>query len=231
MWNRLVEKTLLAVMKKLASQRGSRPFDLSGIDRVKRFLLMTTTAIGDTMFSTPAIRAVKETYPEKEVHVLCHIRHFLLLKENPYIDRLFFYRGKVRGIFSLLKSLKEQNYDMVIILHGNDPESIPLAWATRAPYLIGSGTSRFAFLLSRGITCEDGNRHAIERRLDLVRVIGADTRNKKMDLFLAPDWEERAERILREKFQNGFGPVVGLHPTGSGKIQMVAGRTLLCTHG
>lgn len=219
MWNRLVEKTLLAIMKILATKRQSRPFDLTAMDRVNRILLMTTTAIGDTMFSTPAIRAVKETYTEKEVHVLCHIRHSLLLKENPYIDRLFFYRSKVKGIFSLLKSLKKQHYDMVIILHGNDPESIPLAWATKAPYLIGSGTSRFAFLLSRGVTFEDENRHAIERRLDMVRVIGADTENKRMDLFLAPDWEEKAGLILRSKFRNGVGPLIGLHPTGSGRYK------------
>ncbi|MCX5909687.1 MAG: glycosyltransferase family 9 protein [Deltaproteobacteria bacterium] len=216
MWNRLVEKTLRTLLQSRVKNRPPRPFELADMDRVKRILLMTTTAIGDTLFSTPAIRAVKEMYPEKEVDVLCHIRNGLLLQENPYVNRLFFFRGKARKIFPLLKSLKEQRYDLVIILHGNDPESVPLAWGTKAPFIIGSGTSRFAFLLSQGVICTDEKRHAIERRLDLVRVIGADTGNKKMALFLPADWGKKAEQILHTEFKDAAGPLVGLHPTGSG---------------
>lgn len=219
MWNRAVEISLLAIMKIVRRKREVLHFESSAIDRSKRILLMTTTAIGDTMFSTPAIRAVKETYPEKEVHVLCHIRNSALLRENPYIDRLFFFRGKRKGIFSLCKSLKKQHYDMVIILHGNDPECIPLAWSTNAPCLIGSGTSPFAFLLSRAVTFEDETRHAIEKRLDMVRVIGANTRNKKMDLFLSPKWEEKAEGILQSRFPDSLGPLIGMHPTGTGRYK------------
>ncbi len=180
---------------------------------------MTTTAIGDTLFSTPAIRAVKETYPEKEVHVLCHQRYALLLKENPHIDRLLFYRGKARGLLSLVRSLREQQYDLVIILHSNDPEAVPLAWATRAPYLIGSGTSRFAPFLSQGIVCRDENRHAIEQRLDLVRAAGADTADRRMDFFLPAGWEPKVRRMLNDFWGGGVQPVIGLHPTGSGRYK------------
>ena len=171
-------------MKSRARKRSLRPFDLSAIAGINRILLMTTTAIGDTLFSTPAIRAVKETYPNKEVHVLCHARNQLLLIENPFIDRLLFYQGKRKGIIKLIRELREGHYDLVVILHSNDPEAVPLAWATQAPHIIGPGTSRFADFLSDKIRCTDESRHAIERRLDYVRIIGADTVNKKMDLFL-----------------------------------------------
>ena len=186
---------------------------------VRRILLMTTTAIGDTLFSTPAIRAVKETYPEKEVHVLCHRRNALLLKENPYVDRLFLYRGKAKGLLSLVRTLREQRYDLVIILHSNDPEAVPLAWATRAPYLIGSGTSRFAAFLSQGIVCRDENRHAIEQRLDLVRAAGADTADRGMDFFLPAGWEPKVRGVLDDFWGSWDQPVIGLHPTGSGSYK------------
>jgi ADP-heptose:LPS heptosyltransferase len=207
------------LMRRWAGQRPPRPFALSAMEGVRRVLLMSTTAIGDTLFSTPAIRAVKETYPEKEVHVLCHQRNALLLRENPHIDRLFFYRGKARGIFSLIRGLREQHYDLVVILHSNDPEAVPLAWATRAPYLIGSGTSRSAAFLSQGIVCRDGNRHAIEQRLDLVRAVGADTADRRMDFFLPADWEAKARGKLAVFFGSEFQPLVGLHPTGSGRYK------------
>lgn len=216
MWNLLIEKTLQAILKRQVRRRPPRPFNLSAMDRVNRILLMTTTAIGDTLFSTPAIRAVKETYPQKTVHVLCHIRQAPLLRHNPFCDRLFCTRGKAKGVFSLVKELRRQDYDLVVVLHGNDPESIPLARATGAPCLIGSGASRFAFLLSEGVICRDEFRHAIERRLDLVRVIGADTVEKRMDLFLSPDWEAKTDRLLTEAFGDDRSPLIGIHPTGSG---------------
>ncbi|MBA4395023.1 MAG: hypothetical protein C0407_15840 [Desulfobacca sp.] len=224
MWNRLLEKSLLTFMKVQARKRALLPFEAPAIAGVKRILLMTTTAIGDTLFSTPAIRAVKETYPEKEVHVLSHVRNQLLLRENPFIDRLLLYHGKRKRITALLGELKEQQYDLVIILHSNDPEALPLAWITGAPFIIGPGTSRFAEFLSNRVTCYDDNRHAIERRLDFVRVIGADTVNKKMDLFLPVGWEKKADRILEAKWGNGFQPLIGLHPTGSGTYKWWPGE-------
>ena len=83
MIHRLRDQILQMLMQRWADKRPPRPFALSAMKGVRRILLMTTTAIGDTLFSTPAIRAVKETYPEKEIHVLCHQRQALLLKENP----------------------------------------------------------------------------------------------------------------------------------------------------
>ena len=189
------------------------------MEGVRRILLMTTTAIGDTLFSTPAIRAVKETYPDKEVQVLCHRRNALLLKENPHIDRLWLYHGKTRGLLSLIRRLREQRVDLVVILHSNDPEAVPLAWATRAPYLIGSGTSRFAAFLSQGIVCRDENRHAIEQRLDLVRAAGADTADRRMDFHLPAGWEPKVREVLHDFWGSSDQPVIGLHPTGSGSYK------------
>jgi ADP-heptose:LPS heptosyltransferase len=216
MATRFFEKIVHRLMQERARHRTLRPFDLSALEGIKRILLMTTTAIGDTLFSTPAIRAVKETYPDKEVHVLGHVRNQLLLQENPYIDRLLLYHGKRKGITTLFRQLKELRYDLVIILHSNDPEALPLAWATRAPFIIGPGTSRFAEFLSNRVYCQDDNRHAIERRLDFVRVIGADTVSTKMDLFLNSNWEVKADHILKAKWSDRIQPLIGLHPTGSG---------------
>lgn len=207
------------LMRQWTGKRPAQPFALSDMKEVRRILLMTTTAIGDTLFSTPAIRAVKETYPGKEVHVLCHQRQALLLKENPHINRLFFYRGKARGLFSLIRSLREQHYDLVVILHSNDPEAVPLAWATRAPYLIGSGTSRFAPFLSQGLVCREEQRHAIEQRLDLVRAAGADTADRGMDFHLPAGWEPKVRGVLHDFWGPGAQPVIGLHPTGSGSYK------------
>jgi ADP-heptose:LPS heptosyltransferase len=216
MKNFFLEKIAHHFLKGQIRQKPLQSFDPSAMPGIKRILLLTTTAIGDTLFSTPAIRAVKETYPDKEVHVLVHVRNKMLLQENPFIDKLFLYHGKRKNIISLFRQLQSQTYGLVIILHSNDPEALPLAWATGAPIIIGPGTSRFAEFLSNRVFCYDDNRHAIERRLDFARIIGADTVNKKMDLFMPLATEEKADQILRVKWFGNIQPLIGLHPTGSG---------------
>ena len=52
-------------------------------DELKRFLLISTTAIGDTLMSTPAIRAVRQKFPESYIAVLTDRRRIDILKGNP----------------------------------------------------------------------------------------------------------------------------------------------------
>ena len=61
----------------------------------------------------------------------------------------------------------------------------------------------------------DPDEHAIERRLDSVRLLGADTANKRMDLFLPPEELARAGAILTENFGEIPPLLLALHPTGS----------------
>jgi len=57
--------------------------------------------------------------------------------------------------------------------------------------------------------------HAIERRLDYVRLLGADTRDKRMDLVLPPAAVREAEALLARHFGQPPPLLLALHPTGS----------------
>ena len=57
--------------------------------------------------------------------------------------------------------------------------------------------------------------HAIERRLDYVRLLGADTDDRRMDLPLPAELRQRAAAILKEQFGQMPPRLMALHPTGS----------------
>jgi ADP-heptose:LPS heptosyltransferase len=177
--------------------------------------LISHTALGDTLFSTPAIRALKERYPAWELEVLAHRVFGTLLAHNPHVSRIFTYPGRNRRLLTLARDLRRRAYDLVIILHGNDPEATLLAHLSGSPYIIGSAKSPLAFAYSATVSPTGPYEHAIERRLNYVRLIGADTTGKRMDLFLPPGEIDRAAAILREHF--GVLPplLMALHPTGS----------------
>ena len=62
-----MHKFLMKLARLYLARRVRRrpPRPLSGLDPggIRRVLLISNTALGDTLFSTPAIRALKERYP------------------------------------------------------------------------------------------------------------------------------------------------------------------------
>jgi ADP-heptose:LPS heptosyltransferase len=193
------------------------PRPLAGLDlgHVRRVLLISNTALGDTLFSTPAIRALKERFPAWELEVLAHRVFGAILTHNPHISRIFTYPGRNRHLFTLARTLRVRAYDLVIILHGNDPEATLLAVLSGSQFVIGSAGSPLAFAYAAAVAATDPFEHAIERRLNFVRLLGADTEDKRMDLFLPPGEKDRAAAILVGHFGEVPPLLIAFHPTGS----------------
>jgi ADP-heptose:LPS heptosyltransferase len=196
-------------------RRPPRPLTDLDLGQVRRVLLISNTALGDTLFSTPAIRALKEKFPAWELEVLAHRVFGGLLAHNPHVARIFAYPGRNRRLLTLGRELRRRAYDLAIILHGNDPEATLLAHLTGSPFIIGSANSPLSFVYAAGVRPTDPYEHAIERRLNYVRLLGADTADKRMDLFLPPEELARAAAILTKNF-GGLPPLLlAFHPTGS----------------
>jgi ADP-heptose:LPS heptosyltransferase len=204
--------TYLARRVKRVPPRPLSDLDLGGVRRV---LLISATALGDTLFSTPAIRALKERFPAWELEVLAHRIFGAILTHNPHVSRIFTYPGRNRRLLTLARDLRRRAYDLVVILHGNDPEATLLAHLTGSPFIIGSARSPLAFDYSATVAPTHPHEHAIERRLNFVRLLSADTADNRMDLFLPPGETDRAAAILAEHF-GGMPPLLmAFHPTGS----------------
>jgi ADP-heptose:LPS heptosyltransferase len=213
--HKLFMKLARLYLARRVRRRPPRP--LAGLDpgQVRRVLLISNTALGDTLFSTPAIRALKERFPAWELEVLAHRVFGALLAHNPHVSRIFTYPGRNRRMFTLARDLRLRAYDLVVILHGNDPEATLLAYLTGSPYIIGSANSPLAFAYSAAVSPAGPYEHAIERRLNYVRLLGADTNDKRMDLFLPAGEMDRAAAMLTENFGSLPPRLMAFHPTGS----------------
>ena len=142
MWHKLLlwlSKQYLRVQVRRRPPRALSELDLSGVRRV---LLLNATALGDLLFSTPTFRALKETYPHWQLDVLVHPRYRDLLAHNPHLSRLWLYPGRGLHLPTLMRQVRQQHYDLVVILHGNDPEATLIARAAGTPFIIGSANSQ-----------------------------------------------------------------------------------------
>jgi ADP-heptose:LPS heptosyltransferase len=183
--------------------------------KVRRVLLLNFTALGDLLFSTPALRALRESFPHWEVDLLVNPSCQELMQEHPGLKRLWPYPGRGWRLLSLMGRLRRQGYDLAIILHGNDPEASLLARASRAPFVVGSARSPLAFAYSAGVRPTHSLEHAIQRRLNFVRLLGADTPNPHMEIFLPAAAKAEAQAVLARHFGAPPELLLALHPTGS----------------
>jgi ADP-heptose:LPS heptosyltransferase len=82
----------------------------------KKILVIRFSSIGDIVLTTPVVRCLKQQLPDAEIHFLTKNQYLPLLKENPYLDKIYIINNKVTDI---LEDLKSENYDFIVDLHKN----------------------------------------------------------------------------------------------------------------
>ena len=168
----------------------------AGAQPLSRILVISTTAIGDTLLGTPALRALKETYPDCAVDVLVQRDRREVLQGNPHVDTLIPYHKHLIGTALMAARLRRRRYDAILVFHGNDPEIWPLAAMTGSPRIIGyARDTRFSSLLTDPVVW-NGDLHTVEKRLELARVLNADTADRRLVLCLNAEDHRQAQRFL-----------------------------------
>jgi len=142
-----------------------------------RILLVRLRLIGDVVFTTPVIRALRRTYPAAGLDYLVESSAAPVLQTNPHLSALITVehrRGwpRVKDDLRLAWQLRSARYDLVIDLHGG-PRSAWLTWATRAPRRVGYDVPGRSWMYTTAIhrprTLRGG--HSVENQWDLLRAV------------------------------------------------------------
>jgi ADP-heptose:LPS heptosyltransferase len=136
-----------------------------------RFLVVSSTAVGDTILSTPAIKSLRRSFPGASITALFHRKVAPLFKGFPYVDEVITYAGGYKHFRRTVRQLRQSRPEAALILHGNGPQDIPLAVFSGARFILKHPTETD---YRRYLSCrlERKRQHVIEERLDLVRKIG-----------------------------------------------------------
>ncbi|MFT6415293.1 MAG: heptosyltransferase-2 [Dokdonia sp.] len=96
--------------------------------------------IGDVLTSSILCEALKERYPDSEVHYLINSHTQAVVENNPFIDELVLYTPEIeksrRLQKELRKTLRARKYEVVIDVYSKIG-SARMAKATKAPLVIG----------------------------------------------------------------------------------------------
>jgi lipopolysaccharide heptosyltransferase II len=183
------------------SEKGNRP---------ERFLVISTTGIGDTLMGTPALRALKRSFPDSQVHLLLKSQSAGLLYRNPYVDRILRYRNNPFSRGLLFLKTYRTDYDHILVFHANED-----LWKILRVVRYGDCYNRqnYADPARRVIRLDSIPKHSIQTRLALVEKVGGeDSKDYRYDYLLPPSEIHWAEEKLREWGISPKDRMVGIQP-------------------
>ncbi|MFH1075320.1 MAG: glycosyltransferase family 9 protein, partial [Pseudomonadota bacterium] len=199
---RLLDLLLYAWMKKKWQKH--KPVDISKFkpEKVRNILVVSSTAIGDTLLSTPAIRAVRRQYPQARIVAHISSKYKDLFANNPDIDQIVPYCGGYKQFFKTIKEFRKHCFDAALIFHGNGPQAIPMAYLSSAPFILRYPVPQdYGFLLSHSKEPFDyWKEHVIIARLKTAELIGCSIEDTRMVLSVEDD-----ERDVINNFLSNYG--------------------------
>ena len=192
---------------------------------IKKILVIKFRHIGDVLLTSPAIRALKKSFPKADVSVLVNSGTEEVLSGLPVISELMVFDRKIKKLPGLQKYMKEvafykeirsKGFDMAVDLTGGDRAAI-VSFLSGARYRLaldpgGQGFAGKRFLYTH-LAKIDSQKHMVLQNLDIIGQFGITTLNKEMDFFIPEDARLSVGRILHENNISEGDTVVHIHPT------------------
>jgi ADP-heptose:LPS heptosyltransferase len=233
---------LLYLLVRLAKAADRRDNNLERLRdaRISSILVISSTAIGDTLLSTPALRALRIAYPSAKIVALLNRDNQALFETNPDIDEIVAYHGGYHRFLSTILRLRAHRPQLAVILHGNEPQATPLAYLSGARFIVKlPNTSSFRFLLSNQEPVLDWNafEHGLQHRLQVAALAGAPSADMRMVLPLSADGAQAAAQFLAQCGLDAQTPLIGFQAGASSLSRMwfrdrfvQLGKQLLAKH-
>jgi predicted lipopolysaccharide heptosyltransferase III len=177
-----------------------------------KILLVRLRLIGDVIFTTPLLRALRRAHPTAHLSYVVEPAAAPILHANPNIDQLIVI-PKRSGLQRLADDariglrLRRERFDVAIDLHGG-PRSSWLTWASGAPTRIGydiPGRSwMYTHPVARAKTLPP--RNSVLNQWDLLAPLGIATGNATQDPVEMPDDPSAEARVANRLREAGIGP-------------------------
>jgi len=205
--------------------------------RKYRILIIRTDRIGDLLLSTPAIKAVREAYPD--AHIAVMVRPYVedIVDGNPYIDEVilcdkYSYKGLLREDIRILKRLIEffvnlipvitlswrlhrKRFDLAIILHPTDRSNL-IPFLAGIPERVGYD-KKLGFLLTKRFkdTKHLGEKHEIDYNFDVLRAVGIIAKDRTLYMPIKAEYERVIDRFMALNDIGNKDVIVAVHPGAS----------------
>lgn len=193
-------------------------------DSIRRILVIAYGHIGDVLPAGPALRALRDTYPQARITMLAMAQVQEMMVACPYLDefivlkdtkhQLGSFGGKIERVFQFIQLIPRlyRRFDLVLSFHINIRATTLLSWLTGARVRAGIPAINLPGMVThraRPLTATssyaDVNRHVLE-------AIGITTMPSGLELWPTPADEQAVQALLDEHGIAANDVLIGLHP-------------------
>ena len=181
----------------------------------RNILIRSTNWIGDAIMTTPAIRTIRENFPDAEISILTHPWVADVFAASPHVDEVILYRKKdchqgLTGIWRLARTLAQRKFDLAIYLQ-NAIEAAVIGKLASIPNRAGYTTDGRSLLLTNRarIRPEIRKVHQVHYYQDMLRQLGLTPGSDELFLRLPPETVRWAHDFTSSAESN---LTIGLNP-------------------
>jgi ADP-heptose:LPS heptosyltransferase len=172
-----------------------------------RILIISTTALGDTLWATPSIEAIKKKYKTSYLAILCSKKGREVLENNPFLDKIFTLKTSLLLSFiPLFIKLKKEKFQAILIFHSSQRLTLPLCSILNSEYLISSKDLNKDLDIFLTHNTNKNDMHEIERRFEILKKINIEKKNKKMSFFIKKEKLNNFKNLKNKKYLIIFHP-------------------------
>ena len=138
---------------------------------MKRILIINVNWLGDVLFSTPFIRAIRKKFPTSYIACMVVQRCKPMLELNPNIDEIIIYDEdsgyrSILGKIRLIKFLRFKRFDAAFILHRSFTRAL-IAFLSGIKRRIGYNAKKRKILLTDAVKLPSRDIHKVDYFLNI----------------------------------------------------------------
>ena len=164
---------------------------------VKRIVIRGPNWVGDAVLAIPAMKAVREHFPQAEITLLVRPWVAGLFTSAPFVDTVWS-ETKPAGIGGwnrLARSIRNRGFDLALLLP-NSFESALMMFIGGVPRRVGYATDGRRWMLTDSITPADGFKHQAHYYLDLVKSLSVSVSQPSIEIEATPKERADARKLL-----------------------------------
>ena len=196
---------------------------------MNKFLIINPFGIGDVLFTTPVIKALRQQYPDSLIGYWSNLRVKPVLVSNPGINKIFaLSRGDLKkiyqdsffkGLWSAIKlvwQIKKEHFDICLDFSLDHRYSL-LAKIIGIRQRIGFDyKNRGRFLTAKISINGYSDKHVVEYYLKLLSFLNIEVKDKTLELVVPVESELKAKNILASAGIEETDCVIGIAPGAGG---------------
>lgn len=185
-----------------------------------KILVVEVNWLGDVLFTTPAIKALRRKFPESYICCLVHPRAKEILEGNPNINELIVndedvtFKGFL-GKLKLVSELKRYKFDLAILFHRSFTRAA-ITYLAGISRRVGYETLKRKLILTDNIPFpKKDSQHRVDYYLKIARFLGCNTEDRLYEFFTSQLDEHFIEKFLSTQQVREDDYVVCLNPGGN----------------